>query len=49
MQKERIEQLKKQRETLKMNLNELNYLIEGYEKALEAQEKKNKKDDKAGN
>tara|TARA_B100002019_G_scaffold264504_1_gene253360 strand:+ start:4628 stop:4777 length:150 start_codon:yes stop_codon:yes gene_type:complete len=49
MQKERIEQLKKQREALKMNLNELNYLIEGYEKALEAQEKKNKKDDKARN
>jgi hypothetical protein len=49
MQKERIEQLKKQRETLRINLNELNYLIEGYEKALEAQEKKSKKDDKAGN
>ena len=47
MQKERLVELKKQRQTLTTNLNELNYLIEGYEKALEAQEKKNKKDDKA--
>ncbi len=49
MQKQRLEELKKQRLILIANLNELNYLIEGYEKALEAQEKKNKKDDKAGN
>ena len=49
MQKERLVELNKQRQTQTTNLNELNYLIEAYEKALEAQEKKNKNDNKAGN
>ena len=38
MLKERLEDLKKQRDQLQINLEEINFLIQGYENTIKAQE-----------
>lgn len=37
---ERLKQLKAEREQIKIRLNEINYLIEGYENALKEKDEK---------
>jgi hypothetical protein len=38
MLKQRLEDLKKQRDQLQINLEEINFLIQGYENTIKAQE-----------
>jgi len=46
MMEERLKQLKAERENLNMRMEEINFLINGYETAMkEAKEKEDKKDD----
>jgi len=47
MLKERLEDLKKQRDQLQINLEEINFLIQGYENTIKSQEDKASDSDEA--